>query len=259
MDGTIAEWKPGTLEEVSRPRYSSSLPVNGNAIEALRLIHDEAAKHSFDIYILSAVLPGTSAIQDKNEWIEKFCSYISMEHRLFVPYGANKAQYVMEALHCTMNECYLLDDYSINLNQWKEAGGHPIKMFNRINGKSMSYVGDYTCSWLDPEQMKTDMLRIMGLYPEGANRVSGGITDFKSHIPFVAAFGYRFKKCFQPRQMGCGNLFSTGKLLQQGVDRSNMQRRNKLFQFREQDTDQPGNGTFQFGTLFHLVKTVSGQ
>lgn len=166
MDGTIAEWKPGTLEEVSRPRYSSSLPVNGNAIEALRLIHNEAAKHSFDIYILSAVLPGTSAIQYKNEWIEKFCSYISMEHRLFVPYGANKAQYVMDALHCTMDECYLLDDYSINLNQWKEAGGHPIKMFNRINGKSMSYVGDYTCSWLDPEQMKTDMLRIMGLYPD---------------------------------------------------------------------------------------------
>ena len=163
MDGTITEWKPGTLEEVSRPRYSSELAVNGTAIEALSLIHKESKNCAFDIYILSAVIPDTTAIDDKNEWLDKFCPYIQRDHRLFVPYGANKANFVMNALHTNLAECYLLDDYSINLNQWREAGGHPIKMFNRINGKSMSYVGDYTCSWLDPEQMKNDVLRIMGL------------------------------------------------------------------------------------------------
>ncbi|OUQ44337.1 hypothetical protein B5E65_00855 [Gemmiger sp. An120] len=59
--------------------------------------------------------------------------------------------------------------------------------------------------------------------------------------------------------MSCGNLFGTGELLQQGVDRSNMQRRNELFQLWKQDADQSSDRTFQLGTLFHLVKTVSGQ
>ena len=61
------------------------------------------------------------------------------------------------------------------------------------------------------------------------------------------------------RQMGSGNLFGTGKLLQQGVDRGNMQRRNELFQLWKQDADQSSDRAFQLGTLFHLVKTVSGQ
>lgn len=43
------------------------------------------------------------------------------------------------------------------------------------------------------------------------------------------------------------------------VDRGNVQRWNQLFQFWEQDTDKPGNGTFQFGALFYLVETVSSQ
>ena len=98
----------------------------------------------------------------------------------------------------------------------------------------------------------------LGRHP-GANRVSGGISDFKSHVPFVVAFRGSFEQCFQPRQMSCGNLFGTGEFLQQGVDRSNMQRRNELFQLWKQDADQSSDRTFQLGTLFHLVKTVSGQ
>lgn len=165
MDGTIAEWKTGaTLEEVRQPRYSFELGVNGNTIKALDLIYKEAKKYgSFDVYILSAVFFDTTALEDKNGWLDKFCPYIQQDHRLFVPCGENKAEFVMNKLQTQLSECYLLDDYSSNLKQWKEAGGHPIKMFNRINGKSMSYAGGYTCSWLDPEQMKNDVLRIMGL------------------------------------------------------------------------------------------------
>ncbi len=35
-----------------------------------------------------------------------------------------------------------------------------------------------------------------------ANRVFGGISYFKSHIPFVVTIGGGFEQCFQPRQMG---------------------------------------------------------
>ena len=46
-----------------------------------------------------------------------------------------------------------------------------------------------------------------------ANRVFGGISYFKSHIPFVVTIGGGFEQCFQPCQMGCSNLFSAGGTL----------------------------------------------
>ena len=97
----------------------------------------------------------------------------------------------------------------------------------------------------------------LGRHP-GTNGVSGGIADSKRHIPLVAAFRGGFQKGFQPGQMGAGDLFGAWKLLQQGVDRGNVQRRYQLFQLGKQDTDQPRDGTFQFGAFLHLVKTVSG-
>ena len=95
-------------------------------------------------------------------------------------------------------------------------------------------------------------------YP-GANRVSGGISDLKSHVLFVAALRGGFEKCFQPRQMGSGYLFGAGKLLQQSINGSNIQRRNEFFDFWKQDAAQSGDRAFQLGALFYLVKTVSAQ
>ena len=104
------------------------------------------------------------------------------------------------------------------------------------------------------------VLQFQGLGRQrGSNRVSGNLSDFKGHISFVAAFRGGFEQCFQPRQMGCGNLFSPRELFQQSVDRGNMQRRNEFFQFRKQNADQPCNRAFQFGAFLHLVKAVSGQ
>ena len=49
-----------------------------------------------------------------------------------------------------------------------------------------------------------------------ANGDSGGISDFKSHVSFVAAFRGGFEQCFQPRQMSCGDLFGAWELLAAG-------------------------------------------
>jgi len=38
-----------------------------------------------------------------------------------------------------------------------------------------------------------------------------------------------------------------------------MERRDKSFEFRKEDADQSGDGSFQFGTLLNLVETVSGE
>ena len=54
-------------------------------------------------------------------------------------------------------------------------------------------------------------------------------------------------------KVGCGYLFGAGELLPQDIDRGNVQRRSQLFQFREDDTGKPVNGTFQPGMLLYLV------
>ena len=104
-----------------------------------------------------------------------------------------------------------------------------------------------------------DVLQFKGIgrHP-GTNRVSGCIADRQCHLLLVAALRGGFQKEFRLGQMGACNLLGFGELLQQGVDRGNVQRRHQVFQLRKQDTDQPGDRTFQFGPLFYFVKTVSG-
>lgn len=162
MDGTLAAWTPATSEELNRPRFFAQLPVNGSMVQAMRLIYEACQKHDNAVYILSAVLPNETVIQEKNEWLNKHCPYIKAENRIFVPYGANKAEFASEHLNVDLSVCYLLDDYSQNIKEWAKAGGHPIKVFNNINGKSLRFEGNYTCAWLAPRQVCNDVLCIMG-------------------------------------------------------------------------------------------------
>lgn len=166
MDGTLAVWQPATPEELARPHYFAMLPVNGNVVRALQLIHNEHNEQDVDIYILSAVLQGTQAEEDKKKWLSARCPYIDSTHQIFVPYGENKAEYVKRLLGVSLKDSYLLDDYSKNIKEWAAAGGTPIKLFNGINGKSLMYSGAYTCAWLSPEQMYKDIATIMRILPD---------------------------------------------------------------------------------------------
>lgn len=170
MDGTLARYPDGTpYEVVCQPEYSVKLPPNGNMVEALRMINDHIAEFNktcapeerVEIFILSAVLDLPHAIMDKKTWLSIYCEYIDDAHQLFVPYGQSKALFVKEKFGTLTANDFLIDDYGKNILNWISEGGHPIKLFNGINGKSMTYIGDYTCSWLSQLQIVEDILHIL--------------------------------------------------------------------------------------------------
>ena len=59
--------------------------------------------------------------------------------------------------------------------------------------------------------------------------------------------------------MAGSNFSGRGKLGKQGVDRSNMKRGNKFFQFREENGNKPGDGLFELSAFLNLIKTVTSK
>lgn len=68
---------------------------------------------------------------------------IPKENRIFVPCGVSKAEAAAKAIgESTINSsCILLDDYSVNLRDWKKNGGGCIKLRNGINGNGGTWQG----------------------------------------------------------------------------------------------------------------------
>lgn len=170
MDGTLAEWQEGTpFEIVCENGYAANLPVNGNMVDATKTLVKLCRTRGVDVYILSAVLDFAHSIPDKDKWLDNVLPGVfDTEQRLYVPNGMNKAEFVMQKLNTNkdsafLSQCYLLDDYSKNIREWTEAGGKAIKVFNGVNGRSGTFYGAYTCSWLNARQIIADVLRNMGL------------------------------------------------------------------------------------------------
>ena len=132
MDGTLATWKQAACyEDLLQGNYFRDLPPYEEVVDAinwLNSIHPE-----IDVHILS----------EKNEWLDTYLPAIPKASRIFVPCGISKAEAAAKAIgESTINSsCILLDDYSINLYDWKENGGGCIKLRNGINGNGGTWRG----------------------------------------------------------------------------------------------------------------------
>ena len=86
----------------------------------------------------------TNAKEEKNDWLDKYLPIIDEEHRIFVPYGIQKKDWVDQHLNLSSKSVnILLDDYTENLNDWEsdEAGNkYAIKMINDINNSKGSWL-----------------------------------------------------------------------------------------------------------------------
>ncbi len=96
MDGTLAKFHPvEQLETLYEPGYFRNLEPQQTVVEAIREIlwkHPER-----EVYIMSSVLRDSKyALQEKNEWLDRYLPEIDQEHRIFPPCGENKARYVPE-------------------------------------------------------------------------------------------------------------------------------------------------------------------
>lgn len=132
MDGVLATWNPDkSLEEVAMPGYYRDLPPMEEVVNAVKNI---VASNNYDVFILSSVLHN-KAIEDKNFWLDTYLPEISLENRIFVPYGEVKSDHIP---HPHRNSDILIDDFSKNLREWHGIG---IKLLNGINGTKGTWKG----------------------------------------------------------------------------------------------------------------------
>lgn len=136
MDGTLARWKEASkTDELYEQGYYYNLEPNQKLIDDIK----EMIWKGEDIYILSSFLNDSKyALNEKNQWLDKYLPDLIKEKRIFAKYGDNKSGYIKNGISSTD---YLIDDYTKNLIEWKASGGTGIKYLNGINHTKGTWKG----------------------------------------------------------------------------------------------------------------------
>lgn len=144
MDGTLAVWKQAAcFEDLLQPGYFRDLPPYQTVLDAVKILCN--TKPELDVYALSAYMPENPyAVHEKNAWLDAYLPEIDSEHRIFVACGSSKARAAANRLKtpCIDSFFVLLDDYSVNLHEWKANRGSCIKLRNGINGNGGTWKGE---------------------------------------------------------------------------------------------------------------------
>ncbi len=146
MDGVLAKFNHvQSEEELYEKGYFANLEPLPTVVDGMkRYIKENPEK---DIYILSAYLTESPyALQEKNEWLDRYLPEISSDHRIFCPCGKPKADYIIGGIQKTD---ILIDDYTKNLTQWKAQGGIGVKLLNGINHTRGTWQG-YSIDYREP-------------------------------------------------------------------------------------------------------------
>lgn len=128
MDGTLAEWRNIEDTEVLYEKgYYESLKPNAFLLKEIKNL----IRKGEDVYILSSFLDDSKyALDEKKLWLKKYLPELPDEKKIFVKYGDNKTAYIPNKID---SFDILIDDYTKNLLEWREAGGTGIKFLNGIN------------------------------------------------------------------------------------------------------------------------------
>lgn len=129
MDGTLAEFKQiDTLEQLYEKGYFENLQPQMAVVNAVKTIIRECP--DIEVNILSAVLSDSAyALQEKNNWLDRYLPELDAAHRLFPPCGTDKKEVIKGGI---TPDDFLLDDYTLNLNAW-EPPACGIKLLNGMN------------------------------------------------------------------------------------------------------------------------------
>lgn len=157
MDGTLAVFKPvDEMETLYEEGYFKTLAPQRNVVEAVRKIITEHP--DIEVNILSAYLSDSQyALQEKNEWLDRYLPEIDREHRVFVPCGTDKKEGIRDGIRKTD---FLLDDYTKNLNEWQPPA-RGIKLLNGINHTRGSWAFDRLSHDRESASLASAILSIM--------------------------------------------------------------------------------------------------
>ena len=134
FDGTLVEFKYVGAETYSAPRYIFTLKQHKNVISAIRSI---IKKGLFEVFLVGAVLPFDHAITDRDNWMDENLPEVDKAHRIYVPIGANKADYI----DAKKGDVFL-DDWNGNLKElFVTSSVEPVKLVNEVNDVHKSWKG----------------------------------------------------------------------------------------------------------------------
>lgn len=155
MDGTLTKFIPQDSAGVLYQKgYFLNLPPQENVVEAVKIIVREYPE--IEVFVLSAFLADSgNAYMEKVAWLDAILPQIDPAHRIFVPNGSNKREYVRNFSDADV----LLDDHTPNLNKWAPARG--IKLINDINNKNGSWQGEKVSYDEDPKVLAEKLVEFV--------------------------------------------------------------------------------------------------
>lgn len=170
MDGTMAMFyeQSNCLEQMWQPNFFAGLKPYANLIEAIKLLH----KEGIELCVISAIHQTHFGMvaTEKKRWLYRYLPEIFHEQSrnvIFVDVNESKAATISsyaKSKRVAMDQCYLLDDYNKNLQDWRKHGGKPIKFVNEINDKGMFgplWDGQRIRYDYEPERIAKELTTIM--------------------------------------------------------------------------------------------------
>ena len=135
MDGVLFKFDNTltSLEPLYEEGYFKNLLTHRLAVHCLQEMLMEDPEQ---VYILSHYIDSPFAEQEKREILQDIFPSLDMHNVILVPYGESKTDYV--PIRVKEND-FLIDDYTYNLECWRDAGGYAIKFVNTIYDRHESW------------------------------------------------------------------------------------------------------------------------
>lgn len=146
LDGTLARFNvPNAIERFKEEKdfFFNLKPYKG--IECIDKIAKNNNNKTIEVYVISASY-NEKTDNDKMKWIKKFLPNIKENNITFSRLGDDKAKIIEEKYNFKIDKsCFLLDDYTKNLNEWEEKGGIGIKRLTYCSDNSRGLWKGLTC------------------------------------------------------------------------------------------------------------------
>ena len=132
LDGTLARFN--VRNALERFDKEEGFFARLKAYKNIEIVNELAKTNQ--LYIISAS-PNEQADNDKMIWLNKYLPNINVENITLCRLGQNKAQIIQDKYNITIDKkCYLLDDYTKNLNEWEQYNGSGIKRLTAVADNS---------------------------------------------------------------------------------------------------------------------------